>query len=239
MPRITAIETAIPHGIMSNLLLLRVHTDDGLVGCGETYYTPHAVAALIHDWMAPRLIAGDLAEQLVAEGYKAVKFWPFDRAAHRSGGLHMSWQDVEEGMKPLRAMRDRVGMKLDIAIEGHAFFHEDELSNVEAQVGRLCTSTEWEVCVRLLGSAAPYLVHGTPPSPSLLDQACWASSTAGSGWAQVHFCHGEAGWERRGGPGLFWPFQDRTEWLLTVPSVLVAAADLSIDTCVVRPSRRL
>ena len=122
MPRITAIETAIPHGIMSNLLLLRVHTDDGLVGCGETYYTPHAVAALIHDWMAPRLIAGDLAEQLVAEGYKAVKFWPFDRAAHRSGGLHISWQDVEEGMKPLRAMRDRVGMKLDIAIEGHAFF---------------------------------------------------------------------------------------------------------------------
>ena len=137
---------------------------------------------------------------------------------------------------------DEDRLRLDDATElseGHAFFHEDELSNVEAQVGRLCTSTEWEVCVRLLGSAAPYLVHGTPPSPSLLDQACWASSTAGSGWAQVHFCHGEAGWERRGGPGLFWPFQDRTEWLLTVPSVLVAAADLSIDTCVVRPSRRL
>jgi len=40
MSRITAIETAIPHGIMSNLLLVRVHTADGLVGCGETYYTP-------------------------------------------------------------------------------------------------------------------------------------------------------------------------------------------------------
>ena len=54
MPLITAIETAIPRGIMSNLLLVRVHTDDGLVGCGETYYTPHAIAALIHDWMADR-----------------------------------------------------------------------------------------------------------------------------------------------------------------------------------------
>lgn len=59
MSRITAIETAIPQGIMSNLLLVRVHTDDGLVGGGETYYTPHAIAALIHDWMAARLIGGD------------------------------------------------------------------------------------------------------------------------------------------------------------------------------------
>jgi L-alanine-DL-glutamate epimerase-like enolase superfamily enzyme len=65
---------------------------------------------------------GDLAEQLVAEGYHAVKLWPFDRAAHARGGLHISWADVEEGMRPLRAIRDRVGMKLDIAIEGHAFF---------------------------------------------------------------------------------------------------------------------
>ena len=230
MPRITAIETAIPHGIMSNLLLVRVHTDDGLVGCGETYYTPHAIAALIHDWMAARLLGadalaieahwrwlyerctpfghpgaelralsaidlalwdilgqatgqpvyrllggpvreripvyntcggpsygavqeggpthpgwpgygspgkpgpledawasihapGDLAAELVAEGYQVLKFWPFDRAAHRSGGLHISAADVEEGMRPLREIRDRVGMALDIAIEGHAFYH--------------------------------------------------------------------------------------------------------------------
>ena len=238
MPRITAIETAIPQDVMTNLLLVRIHTDDGLVGCGETYYTPHAIAALIHDWMAERLLgaealaieahwrwlyerctpfghpgaemralsaidlalwdllgqatgqpvyrllggpvrdripvyntcggpaygtvdekgaaargpqvarrhpgwpghgsegrpgplqdtwaslnaAGDLAEELVAEGYKVLKLWPFDRAAHRSGGLHITWEDVEEGMRPLREIRDRVGMKLDIAIEGHAFY---------------------------------------------------------------------------------------------------------------------
>ena len=46
MPRITAIETVIPSGIMPNLVLVRVHTDAGLVGCGETYYTPHAIAEL-------------------------------------------------------------------------------------------------------------------------------------------------------------------------------------------------
>ena len=56
MSRITAIETAIPSGIMPNLLLVRIHTEDGFIGCGETYYTPHAIAALIHDWMAERLL---------------------------------------------------------------------------------------------------------------------------------------------------------------------------------------
>lgn len=230
MPRITSIETCIPASIMPNLLLVRVHTDEGLIGCGETYYTPHAVAALIHDWMAERLLgadalaieahwrflyerctpfghpgaemralsaldlalwdilgqacgqplyrllggpvreaipvyntsggpsygasstqapvrhpgwpgygdvgspgplqdnwashfaAGDLAEELLAEGITAMKLWPFDRAAHRNGGLHISWADIEEAMKPLREIRARVGMRMEIAIEGHAFF---------------------------------------------------------------------------------------------------------------------
>ena len=59
MTKITAIETVLPSDIMPNLLLLRIHTDDGLVGHGETYYTPHAIASLIHDWMAERLIGAN------------------------------------------------------------------------------------------------------------------------------------------------------------------------------------
>ena len=46
-----------PSDIVPSLLLVRVHTDDGLIGHGETYYTPQAIAALIHDWMAG-LVAG-------------------------------------------------------------------------------------------------------------------------------------------------------------------------------------
>lgn len=233
MPKITAIETTIPTGIMPNLILLRIHTDDGLIGCGETYYTPHAIGALIHDWMAERLIgaeatdieshwrflyercsafgapgaemralsaidvalwdilgqtcgqpvwkllggaaqkrvriyntcggpgygavkglspedtpahpgwpgygdegdpgplqdnwssihaAGDLAEELVSEGIFGMKTWPFDRYVHRGNGLYLSPAEIEEGMKPLREIRDRVGDKIEIMIEGHAFF---------------------------------------------------------------------------------------------------------------------
>jgi L-alanine-DL-glutamate epimerase-like enolase superfamily enzyme len=59
MTRIVAIETAVPAHIMPNLILLRIHTEDGFVGCGETYYTPHAIEALIHDWMADRLLGAN------------------------------------------------------------------------------------------------------------------------------------------------------------------------------------
>ncbi|MCC9608034.1 mandelate racemase/muconate lactonizing enzyme family protein [Blastopirellula sp. JC732] len=47
---------------MPGLLLLRIHTDEGIVGCGETYYAPEAVAALVHDWMHHYLLGKDPLE---------------------------------------------------------------------------------------------------------------------------------------------------------------------------------
>lgn len=191
--RIIAIETSIPDDIMPGLMLLRIHSEGGWIGHGETYYAPHAVAAMVHDWMARRLLGGDalaieshwrflyeraanfgvrgaelraisaidlalwdilgqvcrqpiyrllggpvraripvynscgnpsygrnpggdqgwpgygslgrpgplqdsyllfhdpcsLVEELLAEGYTAVKTWPFDAAAHAHGGMHL------------------------------------------------------------------------------------------------------------------------------------------------------
>lgn len=61
-PRITRLETLIPHDVMPGLMLLRIHTDAGVVdgepviGHGETYYIPSAAAAVIHDFFAPRLL---------------------------------------------------------------------------------------------------------------------------------------------------------------------------------------
>jgi galactonate dehydratase len=225
-PRITAIETVIPNDIMSGLLLIRIHTDAGIIGHGETYYAPHAVASLIHDWMARRLLGSDalaieshwrffyeraanfgvrgaelraisaidlalwdilgqicnqpiyrllggpvrnvipvynscgnpsygrrpsgdqgwpgygslgepgplqdsynlfhapdeLAEELLSEGYRAFKTWPFDRAAHAHGGMSISLADLNEAVTPLRKIRERVGDKLEIIVDGHGFF---------------------------------------------------------------------------------------------------------------------
>ena len=44
---------------LPNNLWVQIHTDDGLVGLGETYYLPRAVAAVIHDTIAPLLIGRD------------------------------------------------------------------------------------------------------------------------------------------------------------------------------------
>jgi L-alanine-DL-glutamate epimerase-like enolase superfamily enzyme len=234
-PRITAVETLIPHDIMPGLVLLRLHTDAGtvdgqpVIGHGESYYIPHAVAATLHDWMARRLLGadataieshwrflyercsafgvrgcelraisaidlalwdilgqltrqpvwkllggpvrdavpvynscggptygrrpidapdaqgwpghgdlgrpgplednyhsvhgpGDLAEELLAEGYGAMKLWSFDRVYQRSGGHRVSWSDVDEGLRPFRAIRERVGLKIEVMLDGHGFF---------------------------------------------------------------------------------------------------------------------
>jgi galactonate dehydratase len=51
---------------MPALLFVRVHTDEGLIGEGETYYTPEATRAIIHDLAAPLLIGGD---PLAIEGH--------------------------------------------------------------------------------------------------------------------------------------------------------------------------
>lgn len=54
--KITKIETL----CKAHLLCLRIHTNAGIIGNGETYYAASAVASLIHDWMADRLL-GDNA----------------------------------------------------------------------------------------------------------------------------------------------------------------------------------
>lgn len=227
--KIVAIETRIPDEYMPGLLLVRVHTDSGLVGHGETYYAPHAVAAMIHDWMARRLLGtsalpieahwrflyerarsfgaggtelraisaldlalwdivgqvchqpiwqllggkvrdripvynscagpgygtkhgvgamdqgwpgygdlgrpgpledawaaantpGELAEELLNEGYSAMKLWTLDRVAHRTKGLYIDSQDLKQAMAPFFAIRERVGLKMELILDGHGFF---------------------------------------------------------------------------------------------------------------------
>lgn len=224
--RITKIETVIPDDLFPGLMLLRIHTDAGIIGHGESYYLAHGMAAIVHDWMARRLIGHDalaieshwrflyercanfgvrgaelralsaidlalwdilgqvcnkpiyrllggpvrdrvpvynscgnpaygpnphgklgwpgygslgdpgplgdsynlfhhpleLADDLISEGYTAIKTWPFDRIAHKHGGMQISLDDLEEAVAPLRKIREHVGNKLEIMVDGHGFF---------------------------------------------------------------------------------------------------------------------
>jgi len=234
-PRITAIETLIPHDRMAGLVLLRLHTDAGTVsgmpvmGHGESYYLPHAVAAVLHDWMSRRLLgadalaieshwrflyercasfggtgaemramsaidlalwdilgqllqqpvwrllggpvrdripvynssggpsygrrpphapdaqgwpghgdpgkpgplednwksihaAGDLAEELLAEGYRGMKLWPLDQAYQQNGGAFLSQPELKASLRPFFEIRERVGDRMELMLDGHGFF---------------------------------------------------------------------------------------------------------------------
>jgi galactonate dehydratase len=64
--KITGFET-IRLGEFPNLLWLHVHTDEGLVGLGETFFGPRAVEAHIHETVAP-LLLGKPALQMDRHG---------------------------------------------------------------------------------------------------------------------------------------------------------------------------
>jgi L-alanine-DL-glutamate epimerase-like enolase superfamily enzyme len=73
--KIVAIETIVPGELshLPSLVFVRVHTDSGLVGCGETYYTPRAVSAYIHEFLAPLVMGMDATapEALWDTAYRA------------------------------------------------------------------------------------------------------------------------------------------------------------------------
>jgi L-alanine-DL-glutamate epimerase-like enolase superfamily enzyme len=56
--KITALET-IRLAEFANLLWLRVHTSEGLVGLGETFFCPATIEAYVHEAVAPKLLGRD------------------------------------------------------------------------------------------------------------------------------------------------------------------------------------
>ncbi len=218
MLKISKVET-IRYNPQPNILWVRLHTDEGPIGLGETYYLPSAVEAIVHDLIADFLLgqspfdierhwdaifswtnffgyagaemrgvsavdialwdlmgqatgqpiynllggrlrdrirvyntcvnagpyrdqddfidhAGELARNLLNQGITAMKVWPWDRfAPQMTGGIPMGpagWSavgpsgaylspvDLEEGLKTVQAIRESVGKKVDIMIEGHS-----------------------------------------------------------------------------------------------------------------------
>lgn len=205
-----------------NLLWLLVHTDEGPVGLGETFFGAGAVEAHVHEWIAPRVIGRDplavdalsrdlvgylgfrstgaemrgnsafdialwdlwgratnqpvaqllggftrgsirayntcagpgyikdasgqavanwglgtealedldaaihrpdeLARSLLAEGITAMKVWPFDAAAERTGGHHIDAAELRAALQPFEAIRAAVGDAMDLMVEFHSLW---------------------------------------------------------------------------------------------------------------------
>ena len=66
--------------------------------------------------------ADDLAEELLAEGITAMKIWPFDTAAEKTGGQHISADDLKSALSPFEKIRKRVGDKMDVMVEFHSMW---------------------------------------------------------------------------------------------------------------------
>lgn len=64
----------------------------------------------------------ELARDLLEQGITGMKVWPFDAYAEESHGHRISNADLREGLSRIAAIRDAVGMDMDIMIELHGLW---------------------------------------------------------------------------------------------------------------------
>jgi galactonate dehydratase len=66
--------------------------------------------------------ADELAESLLSEGITAMKIWPFDAAAERSGGVNIDLVDLKAALEPFEKIRRAVGERMEIMVEFHSLW---------------------------------------------------------------------------------------------------------------------
>ena len=84
----------------------------------------------VQDYAAWHTDAGSLARSLLQDGIKAMKIWPFDRFSEDSYGQYISPAQVEEGLGPVRAIRDAVGTSMEIGIECHFRWNRASMTRI-------------------------------------------------------------------------------------------------------------
>lgn len=66
---------------------------------------------------------GGLAKDLLAQGVKAMKIFPFDLYAASNGGDYISTKDLKEGLKPFESIRNAVGDEMEIMVDLHSLWN--------------------------------------------------------------------------------------------------------------------
>jgi galactonate dehydratase len=87
----------------------RMMSDDW--GLGGTRESAH------RDWTSSLERPGELARELVDEGFTALKLYPFVRLAEATSGLSISPAQIAQNIEPFQAVRDAVGDRLDLAVD--------------------------------------------------------------------------------------------------------------------------
>ena len=64
----------------------------------------------------------ELAGDLLNAGITAMKIWPFDGVARRTGGQSISAGQLAEGLEPVRRIREAFGSRMRIMMEFHGFW---------------------------------------------------------------------------------------------------------------------
>lgn len=66
--------------------------------------------------------AGALAEDLLSQGIRAMKIWPFDLYVATNGGEYISQADLKAGLRPFELIREAVGDEMEIMVELHSLW---------------------------------------------------------------------------------------------------------------------
>src|SRR5262245_10035940 len=109
---------------------------------GTGYGTDGTIAEKYEDLAAFMERADELALDLLSEGLTGMKIWPFDYVAHSPGGWD-NWRsfrgmfdptirslgghditsiDLDRSLEPFRKIRNAVGQKMEIMVEGHGLW---------------------------------------------------------------------------------------------------------------------
>ena len=120
--------------------------------------------------------ADELAIELLESGITAMKIWPFDLHAEKTGGLYISPADMRTALEPFERIRKAVGDKIDIMVEFHSMWQLPPAIRIAEALAQF--DTFWhEDPIRMdsLGSLKRYAERSRAP-------LC-ASETLGSRWA--------------------------------------------------------
>ncbi len=113
-------------------------THGGLVRAERGEETPYGgepdAQGVTDDLLWQHSDPGALARSLREEGIGAMKVWPFDAAAVRSGGRRIGAAEMEAALGKLAAIRDAVGDDMEILLEYHSLWHMAPMRRIVREV---------------------------------------------------------------------------------------------------------